>query len=158
MFSCHEVGALEDRKVYTVFWPFREYHDTNREQEHEQTNAEMSDVPCSCCCSFCLLDGECHHAKTVGRDLVDPFCTCDCFQCRFIARSWINVIERAGYIANTSITNHLPPQDISEKDRWKAIEDYAYGYAEMIGLRERWLDVLAYMEMKMKDQIKEDRN
>lgn len=38
------------------------------------------------------------------------------------------------------------------------IDDYAYEYATIIGLRDRWLDVLRYMEMKMKDQIKEDRN
>lgn len=61
-------------------------------------------------------------------------------------------------VANASITNHLPPQELSEKDRWKVIDDYAYEYATIIGLRDRWLDVLRYMEMKMKDQIKEDRN
>jgi hypothetical protein len=118
----------------------------------------MSDVPCGCCCSCCLLDGECHHPKSVERDIIDPFCTCDCFPCRFVAKSWINIIEHAGVVKNTSITKHLPPQELSEKDRWKVIDDYAYEYATMIGLTDRWLDVLSYMEIKMKDQIEENRN
>jgi hypothetical protein len=61
-------------------------------------------------------------------------------------------------VKNTSITKHLPPQELSEKDRWKVIDDYAYEYATMIGLTDRWLDVLSYMEIKMKDQIEENRN
>jgi hypothetical protein len=94
----------------------------------------------------------------MGTDLVDPCCTCNCFPCQFIARSWINVIEQAGVVADTCIRHHLPPQDLSEEDRWKVIDDYAYDYAVMIGLKDRLLDVRRYMEMEMKEQIEEERS
>ena len=89
---------------------------------------------------------------------MDPCCTCNCFPCQFIARSWINVIEQAGVVANTCIRHHRPPQDLSEEDRWKVIDDYAYDYAVMIGLKDRLLDIRRYMKMEMKEQIEEERS
>lgn len=71
--------------------------------------------------------------QRVLKPALDPCYPCNCDPCRSVARSWINVIDQAGVVADTCIRHqhHLPPEDLSEEDCWKVIDDYAYDNAVM---------------------------